>query len=666
MITKQNNHYSESYRALFAEAFELLSERDKLTAEELAKDGFTSLEEYFMHIGDLAQIHGTNVENTMEGGDSRLWNEHFAQYAKYLMLPLDEEYFSINANTRLITVPSIYAQNGVSLAGDQRAETLLFEIDRYFDFIDLLRTNIYVQWKNPAGEDGATLIHLIDYDDKKIRFGWTLSDYVTKEGNQPLVFSVRFFAKNDSEEITYSFNTLSATVKIRPALRMTIENTYKDEPPYLFVEAVRNGANSNTSSFPEEAIIYEELPEVAYLLSDTYTLQVGAYTPDTGKLSYTWKFKPYNDSKTVVDLPGDADDIITRVQYCSTNDTTRNPQKSYYIANDEAPLGYEHVIFKDDEDFAADTTYYEPKAQCIIQPSTTNNVIAGEYYVNITNTVNGNMRVVKSDSCIIPHPTEITYRADLNESGVDNILKHTMTETTDSAPASGVVYYTLNATSGEYEIFDGDVFEEGVKYYTASVNKSKVLTVTIEVDKTEATPSYQWYVKSAPDATGTLIEGATNASHTVSTPGWYYVDAKGTLNRVTINKISKTSKITDSPAAPTIDGKTGNVQSINFYNAVLPTHKITVNASVNNPDELHEELVSEGLTYEWLHQVKDGDSYEAASVGNFGVVAIANNELTVQYSGDTEYFRCRITNTLNGKTSTTLSDVYQVHKIATV
>ena len=48
------------------------------------------------------------------------------------ILPVDEPMFVIDANTRKITIPSIFS-NGVSVVGDEHAEILYFEIDRYFD-----------------------------------------------------------------------------------------------------------------------------------------------------------------------------------------------------------------------------------------------------------------------------------------------------------------------------------------------------------------------------------------------------------------------------------------------------------------------------------------------------------------------------------------------------
>jgi len=51
-------------------------------------------------------------------------------------LPLDEEKFFIDGNSRKIAVPQAFTKNGVGVQGDHYAEYIYFEIDRYFENID--------------------------------------------------------------------------------------------------------------------------------------------------------------------------------------------------------------------------------------------------------------------------------------------------------------------------------------------------------------------------------------------------------------------------------------------------------------------------------------------------------------------------------------------------
>jgi hypothetical protein len=83
--------------------------------------GITTLEEYFSWLQNLSIIN-----------------------RKYTVLPLDEEHFEINANTRAINIPASFKKNGVAVQGDDLAEVLYFKIDRYFDYMDLNNTDIFI------------------------------------------------------------------------------------------------------------------------------------------------------------------------------------------------------------------------------------------------------------------------------------------------------------------------------------------------------------------------------------------------------------------------------------------------------------------------------------------------------------------------------------------
>ena len=111
------------------------------------------------------------------------------------------------------------------------AETVVFSIDRYYDYMDLKNTNIWVQWTAPGIDgtprEGATEITLIDVetDPGQLRFGWPLDSEITRVPGK-VQFSVRFFVKKDVEvigldgnpktekRVVYSFNTLPASLTI--------------------------------------------------------------------------------------------------------------------------------------------------------------------------------------------------------------------------------------------------------------------------------------------------------------------------------------------------------------------------------------------------------------------------------------------------------------------
>ena len=136
---------------------------------------------------------------------------------KFLRLPLDEPIFEIDANTRVISVPSEFRSNGLSVQGDHLAETVFFSIDRYFDRMDLSVTDITINWKMGT-TSGKTKNFIMSKDiiPGKVVFGWPINNIITQKSGS-LTFAIEFSLKNEGE-ILYDFNTLSASINIKDGL----------------------------------------------------------------------------------------------------------------------------------------------------------------------------------------------------------------------------------------------------------------------------------------------------------------------------------------------------------------------------------------------------------------------------------------------------------------
>ena len=121
-----------------------------------------------------------------------------SQLKELVMLPSDEPRFIIDADSRTISVPDEFTFLGVE--NDHAAETIYFEIDRYFDQHDLSTEMCVVQFESVSDEgayetvlsDGFYPITKIDIDTVpgKILFGWTILNDVTAH-NGIVKFSVR-------------------------------------------------------------------------------------------------------------------------------------------------------------------------------------------------------------------------------------------------------------------------------------------------------------------------------------------------------------------------------------------------------------------------------------------------------------------------------------------
>lgn len=148
----------------------------------------------------------------------------------YSTLPSNEPRFIIDANSRTIKIPPEFQFLGVK--NDHKAETVYFEIDRYFDDEDLSTHTCVVQFENKSGEGGIYPVTIMDTEsiDGKIIFGWEiLSDATTIVGD--IIFSVRFYSL-DNYVFTYNFNTLPAKSVILDTLNVddpTVVENYPSE-----------------------------------------------------------------------------------------------------------------------------------------------------------------------------------------------------------------------------------------------------------------------------------------------------------------------------------------------------------------------------------------------------------------------------------------------------
>ena len=136
--------------------------------------------------------------------------------AVFKTLPSNEPRMIIDANSREISIPVEF--DFLAVKTDHKAETIYFEIDRYFDDEDLSKHTCVVQWVNKIDEGISPCTALdIDTFDGKIIFGWEITNDCTKVDG-PIEFSVRFYTFDELGSFAYNFNTLPAESKILDTL----------------------------------------------------------------------------------------------------------------------------------------------------------------------------------------------------------------------------------------------------------------------------------------------------------------------------------------------------------------------------------------------------------------------------------------------------------------
>lgn len=303
-----------------------------------------SVESYFGNLKAIAALQTSKLED-----------------GKFLLVvPADEPYFEIDANTRIINVPAHFKKYGVGVQGDHEAELIVFKIDRYFDHQDFMETKIAINWNfTPAGsrvpsyEETQTQVAFAKDDELEpgyVVFGFFITNEMTPvKGN--LAFSVTCY-DTDNDLINYSFNTQTASLAINEGLMLEDPTKVKSVAEAALAR-LTNSAYSPEGVTPiadpewqlgalDENNKYLGLPEKLNFNMDaqgvedeTLTIVTQAYSAGLVDMKYTWYSAIENGIPAVIQ-PGE---IVTKPSdYFITQDTEPNEESVYYVKNPDQTI----------------------------------------------------------------------------------------------------------------------------------------------------------------------------------------------------------------------------------------------------------------------------------------------------------------------------------------
>lgn len=680
---------SDKYSLLFARAYQTLEKYDKKNGTKYLKDEakhedhtFHSIDEYFAHLAELASLDGT-----------------------FMMLPLDEVPFAINANTRTITAPKM-----VVMQNDQNSEIVIFTIDRYFDYKDLDTANIYVQWTLPDGTEGATKVELKDLSiPGKIRFGWPLDSEITSQKGI-VKFSVRFWnigkIKDENgverDTVVYSFNTLTSNLHISESLQPHLNEDYSVNSPKAdgyFKKAIINSQLHTANMaiplepyFEEPGLELNEYESLSTVIVDgepkeTLTLMAQAINPDTGELSYEWQYAPAEDKM-------DGENILfaqgTWYSFEDKVDEEGNIIPGFNRYGGTVNYNhYEPVTLDDKDELVAGEKYYMLSGgDYVAYDGSTPRPQLYEKFT--TYTVPDN----EADGTIVP----VTGRYKVT---AVNTIKSTAAESTSqntSAPVDSKTCYLVSPDNITFKA-NGDLEPTEIFPVDADGNPlSMDLTVNVkEDDSIAAKRSYTWFYRRSPlgegealvddkgvlvkpdNADEPIVKDAADEGHklNITEPGWYQVTVQSTLNRETKSQPSTCCKVTYKAVAPQVaPEEEGAVMPIlamaygdiavtkpqdngvpRYYVNQNETATLDVKTILTVPSGYDSSLYSEGLTYTWGYQLKDqpfkyltekdvGD--DKLIVDGLGTPALTIRQLE---DGVAYTYKCVITNTVNGQSA---------------
>lgn len=555
MITKDN-------KSLYADLFKKANDLLELTG---TANEIKTIDDYFCHLGDISS-RVISADGTVSD-------------PLYFILPADEPFFKIDANTRTITVPDEFSKGGkgVSVKGDEVAETVYFSIDRYFDTTDFYDKNLkaIVQWENANKDQKISLTTekavIVDQSEgaEKVIFGWPLTSEVTEyDGN--VTFSVRFYNikkdEQDKEYLEYSFSTLNATVKIHKGLDLDLINGGLDtvDKNWLIYKRLRNSLPSDINLQAIQPIVDYFIPAVGQeadldennklVVKMRATYPSGTNESRISRQKYTLIREDYLGSHVVVSAF--TDEGVFGEDYEPTNNpAARNTTEIYYIKNSDD----EYEIYRDpDWPVNGSPALYEKVYTYEVDT-------AGKYYVVMTNYLGeSNYAEATSGKFEVKLPTEPIIRA-----------------TTANA---------YNAILPEL------VDEEGIG--TGTYGSCAISLVADDTDG--GIPLvYNWHKAPTADGVKEQIENAHTNNYEASEIGYYFLEAINERNNSFARVLSEPIRVTYPAEAPQLLYSVYRIPAdpeILATEGVVGGNAVTITPASDRADEFEFRWYREGIS----------------------------------------------------------------------
>lgn len=609
MITK--NHPS-AYKTLFEKAEKVLKDNG-ITIGNGNEIKITNIDEYFACLQQLAELERDPSKNIDP---------------IFTILPTTEETFEIDANKRSIKIPDNFARYGVGVQGDEVAEILYFSIDRYFDAIDLASKEILIQWKHEKDTShsenlSATYKRSLTLIPGKIVFGWPISREMTENpGN--IQFSVRFYEREGEDEdaiLVYSFSTLTATIKIQPALdfslspSVTMAAINKNDQIYKNLRYVKTPSMDYNIAMPEFTKYYyyvitegevgpEQEASIVNLKHDLpvkFSVKADIPAEDEGiitsPIDYKWY---YSDGENkALELIGNRG--VVSKDYIPVSSATGHSPNEFYYYNAGTPEAPDYKVYSQPNDsnwFDNNVQLYILRSSCV--PNT-----AGYYVAEASNVYSIDKSAdKKSAKWLVPFAKEPVYT---------------------------------------YEASDKKVLLDN--------SNTHDITITAEVDD-GGQLSYQWYFSNknfiddynpaAPiaDATGTTI--------TADKEGFYFLKATNSKNNSLSKNYSDPVLTSYAPSVPDIvlykvDGTRQDTMPVILHDLGVIL-EVVVNPSLEHRGE---------ITYQWYSVSKvNGEEVLTKLFGE------ESSQFTVVANGS---YKCVVTNTYNTYTAEFESQEFGVY-----
>lgn len=618
---------------------------------------------------------------------------------KFLKLPAEEPTFNIDANSRKIEIPGEFKSNGLSVQGDNLAETVFFKIARYFDYMDLSTCDISINWKMGT-ETGKTKNFILstNIEPGYIIFGWPVDSTITKK-NGSLSFAVEFSKtgkdENNEEIKTYSFNTLAATINIKEGLIVNDAEVTNLKPNILKILANSqfgegDAAVGELKWFDAETNLGTEVDNNNFIIDGTqHTYNLATVVSDDGIASstaVTFYANAYVDGVTQIDYTNDAGEKIN--EYVSAqhftlvkdDEGTLNENGDTWDEGDGDKFKRESALNDDIVYYVkeSDGTAYNPASSDDLANLDTNLYIrygaidvntAGTYFVKAQgqkfsdNKLIGNSAIISSGNIVIP-AAQAPESVELTGESALDITNLPIEYSIDSEEAANVVFVDepfLQKVNGEgeegvqYYNAEGEAWVEGDKYEyiiakltaTASfANQGDYGALSFVVNKEKNTPEF--YKNYTADNNNNYVETFNVTEADMAENNSYKVTVVNYKNGTESDKKDSNDLIISQLATPITNA---TLQFARGMSSTQWSDVTTANIRAADQNQVIKLQVSSvtlagnnsadlnNLSYEWQKSDKENEGYEPipnATKSSFSVM------------GEEAYYQVVIKNKLNG------------------
>ena len=594
----------------------------------------------------------------------------------------------------------------IGVIGDKLAEVLFFKIDRYFDAVDLNTRQIYIEWRDAAGNKGISRDYLRDVQSEKdkIIFGWAIGEELTHTVGT-INFAVRFVEWTNREDssnsvpnagtgLEYSFSSLPASVTISDSLHYSLFENDTDfvfdsddstqsvqtlkfylqdsEPdvtgetspalsaiPVFLVDRNLNYIN-NVQITGDDVLEPNKLYRHNLIPSgtnapDTLKLLVEASSPDGGSLSYMYGYKPYDYSGTA--------GLATNMEFIAVSNTDRD-DRTYYkkdISGAYVPVSSAEI----EANATDDIQYYERVATTVVDKP-------GYYYAVARNRVGGKrtnngssytLYVPYAAAPIIPEDGKMDSHFVINERTYElaknpNVHQETV-EDQNKSNIQVVVTVPEGASSSivlQPTILPGD--DAGTEHFSYSWYRNPdIYTANTEGIIADTTPyisrpdgltDQQWADKKnkiLADNGWIKIVGAEGPTYTATQPGCYMLIINNHFNNdngETNFLAAGVCRVTEMPTFPEIDWEA-------FTNTLIAKRD-------TQPEIVIHEVDHDNMHYEWHKITRDNEDMDEVAEGDLvqasGDLVFENGVAKIPFLPQTygSYYFI-LSNTLNGVTA---------------